>query len=562
MQAALAFRAGRLSEAEELCQRILALEPRFSPALQVLAMIAGQTGRIALGISLLREIIARDPQSADARVQLAGLLQAEGKTSEVIALCRQALRMWPADPRFQSTLGLAYVAERSFANAVACFAAAIASTPDAANLHGNLAAALEQLGRESDAVASYRQAIALDPDVADAHVRLGDVLQRLGHFAEAVVSFERAIALQPRQTRSYLSIVSARTVSEADRPLIERMEALLLEKDLTEQDHLNLRYGLGKAFDDLGSYERAMQQFDEANRIAANRVRRTGRTLDRKRHIENVDRMIASFTPHFYARHRSLGSESELPIFILGMIRSGTTLVEQIISSHPEIGAAGELRFWGKQGVLLGDATTGALQRPAARRMAEDYCKLLREVAPTARRVTDKMPTNFLLIGLIHLILPRARIIHCQRAPLDNCLSIYLTPYANSTDFAHDRSSIVFYYEQYARLMAHWRRILPADRFLDVKYEELVTNREEVTRQMIAFCGLDWDEGCLHHETNTGIIRTPSLWQARQPVYRTSVARWRHYEPWLGELRRLLPNPSPTGPGEEPPMDRVDGGPR
>jgi tetratricopeptide (TPR) repeat protein len=547
MQAVVAYQADRLSEAEDLCRSILAFHPRFFPALQVSAMIAGRTGRTALGIKLLREVIALDPQSADARAELARLLQAEGRTTEVIALCQQALRVKPDDPGLQNTLGLAYVAERSFSNAAACFTAAIASKPDLAGLHFNLAAALEQLGRESEATASYRQAVALAPDLPDAHVRLGNVLQRLGQFAEAVVSFERAIAVQPRLTSPYLSIVSARKVTDADRPLIERMESLLREDGLTEQDRLNLHYGLGKAFDDLGRFEAAMQHFDEANRIAAGRVRRTGRTLDRKQHVANIDRIIAAFTPDFYSRHRALGSESELPVFILGMIRSGTTLVEQIVSSHPAIGAAGELRFWGEKGVILGDAAAGALRPAAARGMVEDYCKLLREIAPAASRVTDKMPTNFLMIGLIHLIFPRARIIHCLRDPVDTCLSIYVTPYANSTDFAHDRGSIVFYYEQYARLMAHWRRVLPADRFLEVNYEELVANREPVARQMITFCGLDWDGRCLHHERNDRIIRTPSLWQARQPVYKSSVARWRRYEPWLGEFRKLLPRAGASG---------------
>jgi tetratricopeptide (TPR) repeat protein len=539
IEAANAFKADRFSDAEDLCQRILALDRRSSPAWQLLAMIAIRTERQALAITFSREVVALEPQSADALAQLASLLQAEGKTFEVIALCRQALRLRPDDPYLHNVLGLAYVAERSLLNAVASFNAAIAAKPDLANLHFNLASALEQLGRESDAVVAYRQVIALEPGFAEAHVRLGDVLQRLGEFAEALLSFEQAVALQPRLTRPYLSIVSARKVRESDRPLIERMESLLDENGLTEQDNLNLRYGLGKAFDDLERYETAMHHFDEANRIAAGQVRRVGRTLDQKRHIANIDRTIESFTPQFFARHRALGSDSELPVFILGMIRSGTTLVEQIISSHPEIGAAGELRFWGSQGVLLGEAASGALGRATARRMAEDYCKLLREADPKARRVTDKMPTNFLLIGLIHLIFPRARIIHCLRDPIDNCLSIYVTPFANLTDFAHDRASIAFYYGQYARLMAHWRRLLPADGFLEVQYEDLVANPEGATRQMIAFCGLEWDDRCLHPENNARTIRTPSLWQARQPVYKSSVARWRHYAPWLEDFRQL-----------------------
>jgi hypothetical protein len=163
--------------------------------------------------------------------------------------------------------------------------------------------------------------------------------------------------------------------------------------------------------------------------------------------------------------------------------------------------------------------------------------------------VTDKLPHNFLRLGLIHRIFPRARVIHCRRSAIDTCLSIYFTQFTHRQDFAYDRGDIVFFYEQYRRLMAHWRQMLPAERFLEIDYEDLVTNEEPVSRQLIAFCGLEWDEACLRHETNERVIKTASMWQARQPTYQTSVERWRRYEPWLGEFRRLLPEtPLPATP--------------
>ena len=177
----------------------------------------------------------------------------------------------------------------------------------------------------------------------------------------------------------------------------------------------------------------------------------------------------------------------------------------------------------------------------------------MQSIDPGARQITDKMPTNFLLLGLVHLLLPRARVIHCRRHPVDNCLSMYFTPYARTPDFAHDRGNLVCYYDQYLRLMAHWRRVLPPDRLLEVDYEAVVANREGSARQIVAFCGLDWDDACLQHERNVRAITTSSLWQARQPVYRTSVARWQQYEPWLGEFRRLLP---PAEDGASPPVER------
>ena len=421
-----------------------------------------------------------------------------------------------------------------------CFARALAVIPDSAQGLLKLARTFAEVGRAEAADRCARAAIATDPNSEDAHRFHAEVLQQLGRFDEAVASFGRAIALQPKRTEAYLGIAFSKRVSEADEPMLSRMRALLVEQSLAERDRANLHYGLGKAADDRGDYADAMQHFDNANRVAAERLRRSGRSIDRGKHAVNVDRLIATFTPDFFARHAGLGSQSELPVLIVGMIRSGTTLIEQIVSSHPEVGGGGELRFWGDRGMRIADVSTGALGAAEARDLAAGYCRLLQAIAPTASRVTDKMPTNFLLLGLVHLLLPRARVIHCRRHPVDNCLSMFFTPYTRSPDFAHDRGNLVFYYEQYLRLMAHWRCVLAPDRLLEVDYEAVVEDREHSARQIIAFCGLDWDDACLQHERNSRAIATPSLWQARQPVYRTSVARWRHYEAWLGEFHRLL----------------------
>lgn len=220
------------------------------------------------------------------------------------------------------------------------------------------------------------------------------------------------------------------------------------------------------------------------------------------------------------------------PALIVGMPRSGTTLVEQIVSSHPLVAAGGELTFWT-------DQRETAAAKDAASRLAAGYLALLRRIGPGSERVTDKNPFNFLHLGAIRLALPHARFIHVRRDPIDTCLSIYFTRFATPQAFAYDRGDLVFYYRQYERLMAHWRAFIPADRLLEIDYESLIANRESLTRRMIAFCGLPWDAACLAPESNPRLVRTASVWQARQPVYRTSVERWRRYEPWLGELSQL-----------------------
>jgi tetratricopeptide (TPR) repeat protein len=608
LEAALAYQAQRLRDAEALCVDVLALEARYPPAMQMLAMIAARTARPAMAIELLRDVVLLDRRSVDARNELGALLRGDLHFSEAIAVGLEAVRLAPGDAGTHNNLGVSYLGERRLAEAAASFERAIALQPKLAVLHYNLGHVRQLQGLENDAIASLSMAIALAPDFAeaharlghlllvdgsrddaeqcfaralallpdsaqgrlklartfaeigrletaervaraavavapdsdDAHQRLGEILQQLGRFDDAIVSFARVAALQPARTEAYLGIAFSKTVTEAEVPMLERMRALLGDERLVERDRANLHYALGKAADDGGNYAGAMRHFDDANRIAAERLRRSGRSIDRVKHAANIDRLIGTFTPDLFARHADLGSQSELPVLIVGMIRSGTTLIEQIVSSHPEVGGGGELRFWGDRGVRIGDALAGVLGADEARDLAAGYCRLLQSIAPAARRITDKMPTNFLLLGLVHLLFPRARVIHCRRHPVDNCLSMFFTPYTRSPDFAHDRSNLVFYYEQYLRLMEHWRRALPPDRLLEIDYEVVVEGKEQSARQIIEFCGLDWNDACLRPERNARAITTPSLWQARQPVYRTSIARWRRYEAWLGEFRPLL----------------------
>ena len=248
--------------------------------------------------------------------------------------------------------------------------------------------------------------------------------------------------------------------------------------------------------------------------------------------------------------HRDLGSPSELPALILGMPRSGTTLVEQIVSSHPEVRAGDELPFWNRAAEEFSRLGESESRKGFFSRVASDYEAALRAIAPAASRVTDKMPGNFLWIGLFHLAFPKARIIHCRRHPVDTCLSNYFTNFASPMPFTNDKEHLAFYYKCYRRLMAHWRAALPPGTMLDVDYEELVADRERMTRRMIGFLGLEWSDACLRPEDNPRIVRTASMWQARQPVYRSSTERWRRYEPWLGALAGLLDESGATDPVE------------
>ena len=531
--------AGRHVEAVAEAKHAVRLKPRDAGSHNNLGVCYLADGRVPLAMTHFRKAISLDPDTAMFYHNFGLALERQARDADAIGAFRHALRLEPQSAETLAHLGRLLFQHGQPQEAARCYDRAATLQNDATIAAVNRAEALIQQGQAAAAESCLRQAIAANPASDLAHQVLGVLLQRCGRFDEAAECLERAIELQPRRVSAYGSLVLGKKIGPADASVVQAMRKLAEDGSLPAADRSRLHHALGKAHDDLGEYERAIWHFDQAHEIDADEMRRAGRSFDRRAHKVAIDQIISGFTADFFTRHALTGSDSDLPVLIIGMPRSGTTLVEQILSSHSEVGAASELSFWTDRQGLTSAALSGALLPEQLRQHAEDYVRLLRSVAPPARRVTDKMPANFLVLGLIHLALPRAHVIHCHRDPIDTCLSIYTTPVANPLDFAHKRADLVFFYEQYARLMEHWRRVIPADRLLDVEYEALVADPEQATRNMIDFCELDWDAACLRHERNEHIIMTPSLWQARQPVYRDAVARWRRYEPWLGEFRRL-----------------------
>ena len=370
---------------------------------------------------------------------------------------------------------------------------------------------------------------------------LGTILMQQGRFDEAAASFDLANALETQDVVGPVSLVHVKPLSESDWPLVEQLEHKLKNSGITENEVVLVHFALGKAYDDLGEYARAIEHFDRANSLR----KRRSKHYDPNVHAQVFDRLISRFTPEFFARNKDMAHDWDVPVLIVGMPRSGTTLAEQIISSHPDVTAGGELTFWPNHASDFRVERDGRIDPVWMRETQAAYQARLRQISTTARRITDKLPQNFAHLGLVHAAFPRARIIHCRRDPMDTCFSIYFTNFANRMDFSFDREWIVDYYEQYARLMEHWRNVLPSKCLLEVDYEELVAAPEPVIRSIIQFCGLEWDDACLRPEQNQRVVKTASAWQARQPIYGTSVSRWRHYEPWLGAFNRLLPTAHP-----------------
>ncbi len=543
------LRAGRPADAIAPLRDAAVLQPSNPTILHDLGLACLEVGLIGDAIAALQRAVTSNPRYGDAYFRLGIAFEKLGSIGEALAAYDRATQLLPslAEAWYRAGALVYTLGHRN--QAIGCFRRAAATAVKTS--YGRLAMArallLEDRNQEAEQV--LREALAADPTNAMAYELRGNLLSELGRFEEARACFERAIAIAPLLAGDYYDLVRCRPVTSDDGGLLEEMQAALSTPGLEAAQRLRVHLAIGKAAEDLGDYALAMQHCD-----AADAVRRASTPFDSAAFSSEIDRMIAHCTSEWIARAQEIGSSDATPVLIIGMPRSGTTLVEQIVSVHPKVGAGGELHFWNQRGPewhrsdVAGSAASGnASEKETPFVLAEllsktttDYLGVLRAIAPTAARVTDKMPFNFLWAGLIHVAFPHATIIHCRRAAIDTALSIHQTHFRPGMAFPTGGDELVAYFRDYQRLIEHWRKVLPADRFVEVDYEELTRAPEPVIRGIIAACGLAWDDACLRPESNPRAVNTPSKWQARQPIYRTSVERWRRYEPWLGPLRALV----------------------
>jgi len=542
------LRAGRPADAIAPLRDAARLQPSDPIIQHDLGLACLEIGDIPDAIAALERAVASNPRYSDAHFRLGIALEKQGDIGGAIAAYDRATQLLPSLTEAWFRAGALVYTLGHGDEAIGCFRRAAATGGKTSfGLLGKARALLaEERNQEAEQV--LRKTLALDPANAIAHDLLGNLLSEFGRFDEARECFERVITIAPLLAGSYYDLVRCRPVTSEDDGLLPRMEAALDTPGLEAAQRHRLHLAIGKAADDLGDYSLAMKHFD-----AADAVRRGSGSFDSAAFSLEVERLMDRCTPELMGRASEVGRTDATPVLIIGMPRSGTTLVEQIISMHPEVGAGGELNFWNERGAawhrLGGDGTPSVVKGLQDKKFvspeflvkaAADYLGVLRGIAPKAARVTDKMPFNFLWAGLIHLAFPRAIIIHCRRAAVDTALSIHQTHFHPTLAFPTGGAELVAYFHSYKRLTDHWRRVLPTDRFLEVDYEELTREPEPIIRRMIGACGLAWDDACLRPETNPRAVKTPSKWQTRQKIYRSSVARWRRYEPWLGALRELV----------------------
>jgi tetratricopeptide (TPR) repeat protein len=572
------FELGRFDDALTFIDRALALQDKFAQAHSNRGNALQRLKRFADAETAYRRSLEFEPQFVDAWNNLGTCLRELKRCEEAEVAYRKALALRQHDPDILDNLGLALkdlerfeeasdtflralaieggndkihvhhgvllIDQNKIDEAAAAAERALALNPDnadALNLWGRVAFEREDL---QAAIAYYRRALALKPDLADAFNNMGNALKELGRLEEAKQAYVKALDLDPNVAGVYVNLADSMKFSPGD-PYLAAMEAQAARRDgLSQTDRLQLDFALGKAYADLKDYARSFKHL-----LRGNTAKRTVISYDESAAMALFDRIEAVFTPELIASKSGSGDPSSQPIFVLGMPRSGTTLVEQIIASHPLVHGAGELMalndaagaFRGLNGSALDYPSYVATLDPSAiRQLGGRYLELLRARAPQSAYITDKMPSNYYFLGLIHLALPNAKIIHTIRDPVDTCISCYSKLFSAEQNHTYDLAELGRYYRRYERLMAHWRRVLPAQSFLDVSYEEVVGNLEGMARRIISYCGLPWDDRCLSfHETDRP-VRTASATQVRQPIYRNAVGRWRVYEDYLAPLLKAL----------------------
>ena len=527
---------GRSAKAIPLLERSVKLNPGVAASHHDLGVALLTAGRPEQAIEPFTAALDLDPNLPSGHLNLAHIFDGLGREEKALAGYQAAVALKPDLVPAQMRLGGLYESRRLRVEAAAAYRAAAAANPGTADGQIAEVRALDVLGSFDEALSASRAIVEEHPDHAEAHVMLAKLLGEAGHSAEAVAHHLRAAELAPGMLNVWSGVASHKKFTADDGPLIARMNASLAMPHLTPRHLQSLHFALGKAHDDMGNYETAMRNFE-----AGNRFRALGSRLNRESVAWRMDQLIAATPPGYRDLQPDRGVEDATPVLIVGLPRCGSTLTEQIVSSHPEVAAGGEMEFWKYRDTPRTDTWSITATPEATRRLAEDYLAALRAYRPDAKRVTDKMLNNFMLLGVIHRVFPNATFIHCRRHPIDNALSIFTTNFDQYIEFAADRSDLVYFIRQYQRLMAHWREVLPPDRLIEVDYEALVADPEPHARRLIAACGLEWNDACLAPHRNTRRIHTASVWQARQPIYRTSVERWRRYEPWLGDLRELAP---------------------
>ncbi len=533
--------AGRLQEAEQIYRQILSADPNNADANHFLGIIAHQIGKNDIALQYFKKAIQAKPDNPEPYSNLGNALRELGRLKESVASCRKSISIKPDFAEAHCNLGCALIELGRMDEAIASYHKAISIKPDFAAAQHNLGNALKKSGQLDEAIASYHKAISIRPDFAEAHNNLGNALKYSGRLDDAIASYNKAISIKPDFALAHLNLSNAKNHQEYD-DAISAMETFYARDDISSEQRRHLALGLGKAFEDLNEHKLSFDFILEANRL-----KRATYQYKIEEDKKVFDKIKEVFSPTFFFGHSHAGNPDETAIFILGMPRSGKTLVEQILASHSQVFGAGELKDLANTVNTIRSMRTGkkfldcvsGLNEEELFVLGSSYIERIRKHSGIEKCITNTMPYNFKRIGLIKVILPKAKVIHCLRDPMDNCFSIFKQNFAEEHKYTYEMKELGQYYNLYLDLMNHWRRIIP-DFIYDFSYEELVANQEEQTRKLLAYCGLPWEESCLSFHKTKRRVETASAIQVVRSLNSDSIQLWKKYEKQLEPLRKAL----------------------
>jgi tetratricopeptide (TPR) repeat protein len=535
------------------CREAVRLRPDLAEAHNNLGNVLRDIGQLAEAKECYSKALALEADLPLTYSNMGQALQEEGKLQEAMLWYQQGLRRDPNSARIVCNLASALEEREDFSAAVSHYRLALELQPGYAEAHNGIGFVLHEQGKFSEAISEYREVLRLKPDFATGYCNLGNILEELGSFDEALVAFREATKRDPNHAGAY-SLMATMLRSKLPAEDVQAIRRLLARPQMAPAKRLALHFGLAQVLDANGSYDEAGEHLRLGNGLCRALWDKQGKTYDPQAHTRLIDSLIGAFTPEFFKRVAAFGVRSDVPIFIIGLPRSGTTLTEQVLASHSKVHGAGELNL-AREGF---EGLAGAIGHPGSpidalnyltpentQGLANWHLGQLREKAPQAIRVVDKMPDNYMFVGWLHTLFPNAKFIHCRRDLRDVAVSSWMTNFRNIR-WAADQDHIAARYREYQRLIAHWQAVLPGMLF-EVDYEDTVGDLEGVARRLVSWCGLEWEPSCLAFHQTTRPIRTASVSQVRQPLYTRSVARWKHYEPSLGGLfKQLYPDDGST----------------
>lgn len=532
---------GSLGEAEALYRQILAAAPAYHPAYHALALLAHQGGKLAIAAELVAQAIALDDSIALYHRNLCEMYRRMGRLDEAIAEGRCAVMLEAEDLDAHYNLALALANAGDTVQALVHYQQAVAINPQHGLSWNNLGAAQEKLGDKPAAEKSYARAVAINPQHAEAQNNLGALYSEQARLDEACACFEAAIEEQPHFIDPHFNLCSLKKYN-TDDPHFKALEALAANPpSLSPDANIRLQFALGKAREDAQHYTDAFSAYARGNS-----QQHATLPYDEEQADSMARRVQETFSQDFFAQQtRNDEVSNKTPIFIVGMPRSGTTLIEQVLDSHASLFGAGELSELNEviHAAIEEDNFPEAVSKLGKNdfhKMAATYIEKVWALVPEANYISDKMPANFFYIGLIHLLFPNAKIIHAMRDPMDSCLSCYSRHFKHGMEFAYDLGTLGRYNVRYRQLMDHWHKVLPKGTVLDVYYEDMVDDIEAQARRLLDYIGLPWDANCLKFYDNTRRVQTASVAQVRKPIYKTSVARWKHFEEQLTPLLEIV----------------------